>query len=288
MPLASVSLRTPAALLALALALPVAVPSSGPVAAQEPEFYDRPAAPRQWTYGRRLDESELRYCVDRRDPDWEVAGAIADAIALGLLLEPRRHVVERDLVFEDITIIYSIMLEHCDLHMGFKLIPEGYDPWLTLTRPYYEAQYVFVTVDPNLQSLADLEPGRPIGTTIGTSAQIRLVSYLMAVPPANRWRSFPMGNDELALEALLDGTVAVALVWAPALWAMQRADPAYAELRVIDSTPLPPTSLGVGAVLLSNEVFLRTAVDEAIAALSADGTIAAILAEYEFPATARP
>ncbi len=37
---------------------------------------------------------------------------------------------------------------------------------------------------------------------------------------------------------------------------------------MIDPTPLPPTTLGVGALLLSDETFLRTAVDEAIAALT--------------------
>ena len=97
-----------------------------------------------------------------------------------------------------------------------------------------------------------------------------------------------MGTNDLALESLLNGTVDVALVWAPSLWARQREDPAYADLHVIDPNPLPPTTLGVGALMLSDETFLRTAVDEAIAALSADGTIAGILEKYGFPATAEP
>ena len=54
--------------------------ATGPVSAQDPEFYEVPYAEDQWTYGRRLDESQLRYCVDRRDPGWEVAADIADAI----------------------------------------------------------------------------------------------------------------------------------------------------------------------------------------------------------------
>ncbi len=280
--------RLAGALKALALAIPVGALPAGPVSAQEPEFYDVPYAPRHWTYGRRLDELQLRYCVDPRDPDWEVAGAIADAIALALLLEPQRYVVDRSYAIEDLTVVYGVMLEHCDVHMGFKLIPEGFPDWVTLTRPYYETQYVFVTADPDLHALADLEPGRPIAVTIGTSAQIRLVSYLMAVPAEDRWPAFPMGTDAMALDALLNGTVDVALVWAPSLWARQREDAAYADLRVIDPNPLPPTTLGVGALLLADETFLRTAVDEAIAALSADGTIAGILQMYEFPATAGP
>lgn len=256
--------------------------------AQEPEFFDRPYTQNQWTYGRRLDEAQLRYCVDRRDPDWEVAGAIADAIAQGLLLQPQRYVVETDIVLEDITNVYEVLLKHCDMHMGFKLIPQGYPAWVTITRPYYESQYVFVAIDPEIGSLADLSAARSIGARMGSQAHLRLVSYLSALPRADRWRAYPMGTDDLALRSLVDGTVDVALVWAPNLWAWQRRNPADADLRVIDPKPLPPTVLGVGALMLSDETFLRTAVDEAIAALTADGTIGGILEEYGFPATARP
>ena len=290
MPDAFAFLRVASTLLALALALSAlaAALPQGPVSAQEPEFFDRPFAPEQWTYGRRLDESQLRYCVDRRDPDWEVAGAIADAIALGLLLEPRRHVVESDIIVADITKVYEVLLKLCDVHMGFKLIPEGYPKWVTLTRPYYDADYVFVTADPELRALGDFAPTRPIGATMGTMAHLRLVSYLRALPAEDRWPAYPMGSNDIALRSLQSGTVDVALVWAPSLWAVQREDPAFAGLRVIDSSPLPPTTLGVGALILAKETFLRTAIDEAIAALRADGTIAGILQEHGFPAKATP
>jgi len=276
-------------MLALALSLSLLVLWGGPARAQgEPEFYDIPYAEGQWNIGRRFDESQLRYCIDKRDADWELAGAIADAIAGALLLEPQRYVVESDIVQEDITRVYALLLEHCDMHMGFKLIPEGYAPWATLTRAYYDTDYVFVTADPDLEALADLAPGRPIGATIGTAAHIRLASYLTALPADRRWPTFPMGTNDLALESLLNGTVDVALVWAPVLWAKQRQDPAYADLRVIDPRPLPPTTVGVGAMLLSNETFLRSALDQAIAALEADGSIAALLTQFDFPARAAP
>jgi polar amino acid transport system substrate-binding protein len=275
-------------LLTLAPAVAVAALSTGPVWAQDPEFYEVPYAEDQWTYGRRLDESQLRYCVDQREPGWEVAADIADAIADGLLLEPQRYVVESRIVLEDITKVYEVMLKHCDLHMGFKLIPEGYPSWATLTRAYYETQYVFVTADPDIHALADVAPTRPIAATMGTSAHLRLVSYLTALPAEDRWPTYPMGTNDLALESLLNGTVDVALVWAPSLWGKQRQEPAYAGFHVIDPSPLPPTILGVGALMLADETFLRTAVDEAIAALSADGTIAGILERYGFPATVEP
>ena len=256
------------------------------VAQQEPEFFDRPFAPGQWNLGRRLDESELRYCVDPRDPAWEVDGEIADAIAGALLLEPVRYVVEKEFVTEDFTRLYEVMLKHCDVHMGFKLIPEGYPDWVAVTRAYYDTGYAFVAADPNLHALADLAPGRRIGVTIGTSAHIRLISYQSALPVERRWGLTPYGTDSLALESLLNNSVDVALVWAADFWLRQKADTAYANLHLIDSDPLPPTTLGVGALVLQQNTFLRSAIDQAIAALISDGTIQSIIDRHKFPATA--
>jgi polar amino acid transport system substrate-binding protein len=271
------------------LTLAVAALSAVPAAAQmEPEFFEKPYAPGQWNIGRRVDESQLRYCVDPRDPSWEVDGAIADAIAQALLLEPKRYVVKSKVVLEDLTKTYEILLKDCDLYMGFKLIPEGYPEWVTVTRPYYEEGYVFVSADPDIHALSEVPPGRAIGATIGTMAHYRLVSYLTGLPAETRWRVYPYGTNTLSLKSLLEGAVDAALVWAPDLWAKQREDPAYAGLHVIDSTPLPPTTIGVGALMLSDQKFLRTAVDEAIAALASVGSIQSILDKYEFPATAKP
>jgi polar amino acid transport system substrate-binding protein len=252
--------------------------------AQEPEFYDLPFAPGQWNIGRQLNESQFRYCVDERDPDWEVAAAIADAIAAGLLLEPQRYVVPSEMVSEDITKIYQILLEHCDVQMGFKLITEGLPEWVIATRPYYEAEYVFVTTDPAIQTLGDLPPSRPIGATMGTSAHLQLLTYVSTLPAEQRWRIFPIGTNALSTEMLVNGTVDVVLIWAPSLWAAERDNPDLPEFYIVDPSPMRPFSLGVGGLLLAEHTFLRTGIDEAIAALTADGTIGAILEEYDFAA----
>jgi polar amino acid transport system substrate-binding protein len=94
-----------------------------------------------------------------------------------------------------------------------------------------------------------------------------------------------MGSDELALRALSNKTIGAALVWAPSFWALQN-DAAFAGLRVIASRPLPQSPVDVAATLLSRESFLRSNIDQAIAALTANGTIQAILDSEKFPATA--
>ena len=277
-------LRPALPLLFSALAFAMATLSPGVASAQQPEFYEVPFAPGQWSIGRPLDASHFRYCVDERDPDWEVAAAIADAIAAGLLLEPQQYVIESGIVREDITRIYQTLLEHCDVQLGFKLIPEGLPEWVIATRPYYEAQYVFVATDPAIQTLGDLAPSRPIAATMGTSAHLQLFTYASTLAPEERWPVFPMGTNELSIASLLNGTVDLALVWAPSLWAEQRGNPELAEVHLVDPSPLRPSRLGVGGLLLAENTYLRTAIDDAIAALTADGTIGAILEEYDFAA----
>jgi polar amino acid transport system substrate-binding protein len=275
-------------LVLIAAAIATLLPSTA-AAQPEPEFPDEaPYAPGEWNIGRRVDESQFRYCVDPRDPAWQQDGEIADAIAHGLLLQPTRYVTPGEFVVEDLTRLYAILLEHCDVYMGFKLIPGGYPAWVTLTRPYSEVGYVFVTARLDIRALADLPPGRPIAATRGTTAHIRLASYNIALPANQRWPIFPYGTDQLSLESVLSNTADLALVWEPSFRDMQRQNPAYAAFRIIAPTPLPPTTLGVGGLLLRQNTFLRAAIDQAIAALTADGTIPAILNKYKSPATGKP
>jgi polar amino acid transport system substrate-binding protein len=243
-----------------------------------------PYVPDDWKFGKRQEANTLHYCVDARDPDFPVARKIGEAIAAALLLQPKEHVMGENLVGEDLDNLYRVFLETCDLYLGFKLIPDAYPEWVTVTRPYYRVSYVIVVSDPGWKSLADMPRSQPIGATIGTTADIRLIQYLQSLPPRDRWDRFPMSSDETALRAVLRGTTSAALVWAPALWALQASDEAFAKLRAIAPAPLPVSTADVGAAMLSTEKFLRSNVDRAISALSADGTISAILSSSKFPA----
>jgi polar amino acid transport system substrate-binding protein len=252
-----------------------------PVLARE----QTPFVPDEWKYGTRQDGASLHYCVDERDPDLPVARRIGTAMAGALLLEPKEHAVGEDWSGEDIEQLYRVLLETCDVFLGFKLIPDAYPDWLTITRGYYRGSYVFVTADPGWRSLADVPRAQVIGGTIGTSADMRLIQYLAALKPAERWTHYPIASDEAALRGVTDSRLAAALVWAPSFWALQKSDPAFARLRIIAPSPLPLSSVDVGAVMLTRETFLRANLDQAIAALTADGTLETILKSFSFPAT---
>jgi polar amino acid transport system substrate-binding protein len=267
-------LRTTAVVVAAAVWLSV-----GPAPAQ-----DTPYVPDEWKYGRRQAGSTLQYCLDIRDPDLPIARKIGQAIAAALLLEGKPHELGQNSVGEDLDNLYRAFLETCDIYLGFKLIPDAYPQWLAVTRPYYRTSYVMVTANTQWNALADMPRTQAIGATIGTSADIRLIQYLQSLPADRQWSRFPMGSDELALRALLSGSIGAALVWGPSFWAMRQSDPALAKLRAISSRPVPDSSVDVGATLLARESFLRSAVDQAIASLTADGTIQAILDSEKFPA----
>ena len=80
----------------------------------------------------------------------------------------------------------------------------------------------------------------------------------------------------------------MALVWESSFLTLQKEDPAYRDFHIIAPAPLPSTLLGVGGVILKQNTFLRSAVDQAIAALANDGTIKAILASKKPAAASKP
>ena len=249
-------------------------------------YAQTPFVPDEWKYGKRQDNATLHYCVDARDPDLPVARKIGQAIASALLLQPKEHVIGENVVGETLDSLYEIFLGTCDVYLGFKLIPDAYPEWMKVTRPYYRASYLFTAVEPGWRSLADLPKSQAIGSTMGTSADLRLIQYLQALSPAERWSRFPMSSDQAALKALTNGTIGVALVWGPALWALQRSDAGLAKIRQLSPNPLTAATADVGAAVLANESFLRNSIDRAIASLTGDGTIQAILDSDKFPATA--
>ncbi len=243
-------------------------------------FAQVPVLPNEEDYGRRSDDFTLSFCVDPRDPGWEVDLAIGEAIAAALLLEPKPFIVadtNRTAPFDD---IYIHLRADCRVYFGFKLISEAYPDWVTVTRPYYETGYVFVARPPAPARLDDIARGTPIGATLGSSADFRLVQYNNSIPAAQRWTRHPYSSDQQSLRAVADGKVAAALVWRPSLAALARTEPVFAELQAMSPDPVTLDPMPVGALLLSSEVYFRSLLDEAIAALVEDGTIAAILAEH--------
>ena len=227
-------------------------------------------------FGQPSDANELRICIDPRDPAWEIDRAIAQEIASVLLLEPVIHMIEdtrQSVPFDD---VYYYLRANCRVYFGFRLIADLYPTWAIATRPYYNAGYVFVT-DGDYSRLADVPSGAPIAATLASSADFRFTQFNNALPADQRWQRLPFGTDAQSLDALEAGTAEAALVWGPVLLSGQRPD-----LAVMSPEPLQLDPMPVGGLLLSTDTFLRTSIDDAIAALGAAGTLDELIGEHGY------
>lgn len=236
---------------------------------------------------RRVQGDSVTFCIDSSPFTRPLERAILQAIADALLLEARFVDVEAvysitaEALLED---LYVLLADHCDAYAGISYVSGGYADWMTMTRPYVRYRSVLVTNRSSVASLRDLGPDDTVGSLMTSTADTSLIALQQSLPTAERWRRLPYGDLRLMLERLTDGTLAAALVWEPALRSLVGADLEAAGMRVVDPSPLFGLQVDVAFALLRQNVFLRQAIDAAIEALLADGTLEALLAASEVPA----
>ena len=182
--------------------------------------------------------------------------------------------------------IYIQFAEQCDGFMGFTLA-QGYPEWMTITRPYLTTRTVLVTTSADHRKLADIPATRPLGTRILGGVDNQLIMYLQSMPEKARWQRLGYYNNKILIDRLLDGTVAAAFVWEPALYRATGGKPEAAGLHIIPS-PFEPMQTELGIGLRSHDAFLSTTLGQAIDALRADGTIDRLLSEHGLAAPKPP
>jgi hypothetical protein len=180
--------------------------------------------------------------------------------------------------------LYVLLADHCDAYLGLTFAAESLDDWLTTTRPYAGFRHVLVTTDPDAQRLTDLTRGGFIGSQMLSQADRALIGFLRTLPVDRSWRRLPYGDIDLMLRRVLDGTLEAMLIWEPAWRLLLEREPAAADLRVIATDPLGEVTGQVSIGLMLQNVFLRQALDEAIGALLADGSIAHLIEASGVPA----
>lgn len=230
---------------------------------------------------RRLQVSSITFCIYVDGPTAEFDRAVAMEIAAMLLLEPQFlelvrppfRLTDDDLVEE----LYILLTDHCDGILGLSLIADSYPDWIGLTRPYYWTPYVLAVTDSNYRRLSDIPRDKAIGSRLLTQADMEFISFLSTLPTDQRWRRIPYINDRLLVERLLDGTIAGALFWAPALYEATGGNPDDLGIRIASVSPLRGLERPVGIGVRSSDSFLRLMLDEAIAALTEDGIIDELL-----------
>lgn len=255
-----------------------------PAAAQDPVpsdlYNERP----------RNEGNRIAFCLRPIGPLAAFEADLADAIGQVLLTEVRTHVVAPQnfpirptgydylfgLTYEQ---VFILMAERCDVILGMYLSPQSPD-WLRLSRPYLSAAVVAATAEPGVDRFASLAPGARVGVQALTPADAALSSYADTLSAGGAPERVIFRDNRSLANALIEGRLDAALIWEGALMTASRGDPAAAGLHVLAGLPFPVPPVQVGAAVRAADAFLGTQIDRAIAALEADGTLAALAARH--------
>lgn len=244
-----------------------------------PELYRE----RRWLQG-----NQITFCVWSVSPTTELDRRVGEEIGNALLadiafyeFEDRIPLTSDDLWEQ----VYIQLSERCDAVMGFSLISELAADWLIPTRPYYQAPFVLAVTDPGYERLGDIPPALPVGSVLYSEGDQRFMEYQRLQPQEQRWVRYPFSSAQQGLQFLEDGRVEGTIFWAPAIHELTDGDPAASDIRLIPLDPIATPTTPIGMMLREHNVFLRSELDQAIAALVEDGIIAGILEELNLPET---
>ncbi len=239
---------------------------------------------------RRIDGELLRFCVYPAGITGDLDRSVALAIGETLLVEVELYEVTSRINIEGLGTIpisedelFVYLTNHCDAFLGFTLGAGVYDPWVTVSRPYVRTRFVAVTTESGPARLGDLPPGSIVGTTMLTEGDAQVGAYIRSLPEERQWRRFPYPHAPLLIERLVDGTVEVGVAWEPAV--RFAAELLGVQVHEVPADPVSLPARMVGMVLRSDQLFVRDAVDSAIAALIQDGRLAEIYQQVGFPGT---
>lgn len=235
---------------------------------------------------RPMQGDRLRVCLDRSSAGAALDIAVAEAIgeALFLEVEIRPGLANFPLTGGGyLTELAILMNNDCDVMMGMVGHAEpAYSEFAIQTRPYARVPFVAAVTDPDLARLGDLDRDAVIGTALGSMVEQVYVYWAAEQPESRRWVRLPYADPALMIRRLRDGTLGAALIWQPALARVLAAgddeagDPGIAvHSAALD--PLDEIVVEVTAIVDRRDNFLRTQLDEAITALSEDGTLTAIM-----------
>jgi ABC-type amino acid transport substrate-binding protein len=235
---------------------------------------------------RRVAGDSLIVCFDQTSLSRHFDQAIAEAIGDALFLEVK--VIEGfggfPLNGEGFVDELSLAMNNsCDMFMGISVsVNSPISEAFAVTRPYASVPFVVAVNNTEWQSLSDVPKDLRLGTAMASLGELNLINWNLQQPEDQRWRRLPYPDPNLMATRVLDGTLGGMILWQPVLAQLQREREDAKALRTVASQPLPESMVRVGALVSSRNTFLRDQVDQAIDALVADGSIAAIMDEFGY------
>lgn len=235
-----------------------------------------------YTERMRQEGNKLVFCINPEGVLAQFERDLAETIGQSLLADIEFYEVgERDWPTRPLPYDYRIVLteqqmyimlmQECDGFMGF-LLSASNPSWMTITAPYIRARTVLVT-RAGTEGLQQVPHGDAIGVRMMAAGDNRLIQYLAARPEDQRWRRTPYPDNALMLERLADGTIGAGMIWEYGLFGATGGDPAAAGYEYTYELPFPVDPIEVGIATRAEDTYLNGMLSDAIAALTADGTI---------------
>jgi polar amino acid transport system substrate-binding protein len=264
----------------IAMATAVTVAVCGTLSAQITDGLDFSEI-EQW---RLRTDNVLRFCQLESNPTAAVDSRIGEAIAQRLLLNASFAVlgdnygIGGEYAAQD---IYVNLVNDCDIILGMGIGAGLYPPEFTTTRPYVGFAYVGVARAGSISNLSEISEAASIGGPVGSYGFTALTRYVATLPSTRRPRLLPYGETNLMLTRLRDETIDAMVIYGPVL-AERLKNSSAQDIATFDLAPQAPATVNIGGLMLSDNTYLRTTVDAAIASMIADGTIETIVADAGF------
>ena len=230
-----------------------------------------------------IDGDTIRFCVYEDSAigayDRRVAQALGDSLFLEVKIvevEPPITVQGLDTIPISLDDLFILLTNECDAFMGMELAPEVYPVWLTLTRAYFSAPYIGVVREGEYASLEQLPEQARVATQTLTTGDMTFNTWRQNQPESTRLRRIPYPTTSLQLERLRDMSVDAAIVWRP--W-LEQPEADISGIAVVPNGMIPLSERNMAIAVRSRDSFLRSSLDEAIAHLESDGTLAEIYQE---------
>lgn len=234
--------------------------------------------------------SEIRYCIDRRNPNWEAHEAIAEEIAFNMGRPSEIHVAYKE---SDRTDGYQpaasrqeflvMLARYCDAFMGLPgsttaAFDYPADEEMLASRPFYTARFVLVSRDASVERLSDLGDDEPLGL------HGRGVPYMLLMDTRPDSVTVARYNSSSGIISALDnGEIDHAVVYGPR-FSESVPNPSDAGYTVNPVTSIPNMEWYVFAGLRSDRPTFRDEFDRAIERMLKNGRMQEILAENRMPA----
>lgn len=233
-----------------------------------------------------LDPTGITFCIDTRNPDVELHRAVGEALADALLLEPRFFEFGPEyaprleqLVGIPENLLFILLDDKCEAFLGVRLHERSTHPdFVFVTRTYVDTGYVLVTSGSGATGFESFFPRdddvrRKLGVPVASPMNLSVSLFQSDV----HRRVYPTERE--LLEGLRNGEVDGGLFLETTLHGLTGWDTDSLDFNIVTARPLPATAWSFGLSLMNTRTYTRTLLDDAIAAITEDGTIKSILDE---------